>query len=130
MDIDTILAVTKWGAETRFLGFNFNYFTILGAIGMGIFSSRFIVQWVASEKAGESVIPISFWHLSIWGSVIMGTYMMLQRDPIGFLGYLPNVFIYARNLALIRKKKRAATAAAPTQTPLEETGDKAEPYVR
>lgn len=120
MDINIILAASELGKEVRFLGFDWNYFSIIGGIGMGIFSSRFVVQWIASEKAGDSVIPLSFWYLSIWGSVISATYFILQREPIGTLAYLPNIFIYMRNLALIRKKKKLAAAAA-SQTPVEES---------
>lgn len=116
MDFHIILAASELGKEVRFLGFDWNYFSIIGLIGMGIFSSRFVVQWVASEKAGDSVIPISFWYLSIWGSVISAIYFILQREPIGTLAYLPNVFIYLRNLALIRKKRRAQAEAKARET--------------
>lgn len=116
------LAVTWFGKETRFLGLDWNYLVLFGLIGNAIFSMRFLVQWLASEKAGESVIPLSFWYWSIAGSIIMGLYFVFQRDPVGILGYLPNSCIYIRNLRLIRKRKLAATAAAPSQTPREEPG--------
>jgi len=82
---------------------------------------RFLAQWVASEKRGESVIPLSFWYWSIGGSVLMGLYFLFRRDPVGILAYLPNSFIYIRNLQLIRRKKMVATAAADTQRPLEDS---------
>jgi lipid-A-disaccharide synthase-like uncharacterized protein len=72
---------------------------------------RFISQWLASEKRGESVIPLSFWYWSIAGSAIMGLYFLFRRDPVGILAYLPNSFIYLRNLHLIRKKKLEAAAS-------------------
>jgi len=118
--MDFVLAVTVLGKEYRFLGLDWNYFTILGLIGNAIFSTRFLVQWWASEKKGESVIPVSFWYWSIAGSVIMCVYFLLQRDPVGILAYLPNTAIYMRNLHLIKKRKLAPTAAVPTQTPKEE----------
>ena len=74
---------------------------------------RFLVQWIASERQGESVIPVSFWYWSIAGSVIMCLYFIFKRDPVGILAYLPNSLIYIRNLMLIQKGKSAATAAAP-----------------
>ncbi len=119
MTSDFLLAVTAIGKETRFAWFDWNWIVPLGFLGSVVFGSRFIVQWQASEKAGESVIPISFWYLSILGSAILSIYFLCRRDPIGVLCNLPNSLIYLRNLALIRKKKRAMTAAAPSQTPVE-----------
>jgi lipid-A-disaccharide synthase-like uncharacterized protein len=121
MDNIGMFAATVIGEQHRFLGLDWSYLSILGFIGNAVFSMRFLAQWVASEKRGESVIPLSFWYWSIGGSVLMGFYFLFRRDPVGILAYLPNSFIYIRNLQLIRKKKRVATAAAPTQTPIEES---------
>ena len=115
------LAVTAIGKETRFLGLDWSWLMLIGLVGNVTFSMRFLVQWIESEKKGESVIPVSFWYWSIAGSALMALYFIFRRDPIGILGYLPNTFIYVRNLRLIRKKKLALTAAAPTQTPIEES---------
>ena len=87
--------------------FNFDVWTVVGFVGMGLFSSRFIVQWIASEKKRESVIPVSFWYLSIAGSLITLAYALRQQDPVFIMGYLFNGFIYARNLYFIYKKKSA-----------------------
>lgn len=114
-------AVTWFGKETRVFGLDWSWLVVLGFIGNAVFSTRFLVQWIASEKKGESVIPVSFWYWSIAGSVIMCVYFIGRRDPVGILAYLPNTFIYTRNLHLIRKKKLAPTAAAPSQTPHEES---------
>lgn len=92
----------------RFLGLDWSMITIVGLIGNAIFSSRFIIQWIASERRGDSVIPVSFWYLSIVGSITMCAYFIVRRDPVGILAYLPNSVIYLRNLHLIRA--RAATA--------------------
>jgi lipid-A-disaccharide synthase-like uncharacterized protein len=119
MNIYFIIAVTRIGQEHRFLGLDWSYLMILGFIGNFTFSMRFLVQWLASERQGESVIPVSFWFWSIAGSVMMFLYFLFRRDPVGILAYLPNSIIYIRNLMLIRKRKFALTAAAPSQKPRE-----------
>jgi hypothetical protein len=67
---------------------------------------RFVVQWIASERAKRSVVPVSFWYLSLVGAAILLFYAIHRRDPIFTLAYLPNGFIYARNLYLTRRKPR------------------------
>ncbi|MBV9618882.1 MAG: lipid-A-disaccharide synthase N-terminal domain-containing protein [Verrucomicrobia bacterium] len=119
MNTSILIAVTWFGQEHRFLGLDWNYLVILGLIGNATFGMRFIVQWLASEKKGESVIPVSFWFWSIGGSLIMFLYFLFRRDPVGILAYLPNTLIYIRNLMLIRKRKLAYTAATPSQHPRE-----------
>ena len=119
MNTLAIIAITWIGKEYRFLGLDWSYLVVLGFIGNAIFSMRFLVQWVASERQKESVIPVSFWYWSIAGSVIMCFYFIFKRDPVGILAYLPNSLIYIRNLMLIRKSKFALTAAAPSQKPRE-----------
>jgi lipid-A-disaccharide synthase-like uncharacterized protein len=82
-------------------------------VGQTVFSIRFLVQWISSERKGESVIPVSFWHWSIWGSVVMCFYWIFKREPIGILAYLPNTFIYWRNLNLLKKQRLAAAGTIP-----------------
>jgi lipid-A-disaccharide synthase-like uncharacterized protein len=115
-----LLAVTWYGQEYRAFGLNWSYLDILGLVGQVVFSVRFITQWIASERKGESVIPVSFWYWSIAGSLILTVYWVGKRSPIGIIANLPNALIYWRNLHLIRKRKLAPTAAVPTQTPREE----------
>lgn len=71
-----------------------------GFLGQGAFSARFIIQWWASEKARKTVIPVSFWTLSIIGSLILSIYAIYRKDPVFILGQLPSVFVYARNIFL------------------------------
>jgi lipid-A-disaccharide synthase-like uncharacterized protein len=85
----------------------------VGLIGNAIFFSRFLIQWLASEKAGRSVVPTVFWHLSIWGSIVLLLYALHKRDPVFILAFLPNVFVYLRNLHLIRREK-AGDPEGPT----------------
>src|SRR5437879_8972581 len=119
MNTSIFIAVTWFGQEYRVLGLDWNYLVILGLIGNATFSMRFLVQWLASERQGESVIPVSFWYWSIGGSIIMCLYFVFRRDPVGILAYLPNSLIYIRNLILIQRSRFAFTAAAPTQSPRE-----------
>ena len=113
MDTLALIAITWIGKEYRFLGLDWSYLVLLGLIGNATFSMRFLVQWIASERRGESVIPVSFWYWSIAGSVIMCLYFIFKRDPVGILAYLPNSLIYIRNLMLIQKGGSPPTAAAP-----------------
>ena len=83
--------------------FNFDLFMIVGLIGQGMFSMRFIVQWLASERAGKSVIPFSFWIFSLGGSFLLLLYAVYRRDPIFILGQAPNLLIYSRNIWLIKR---------------------------
>ena len=81
------------------------FFLIIGFTGQGLFASRFIVQWIYSEKKGESTIPIIFWYLSIFGGIGLLTYALFRKDPVIIIGQLFGIFIYLRNLILIYKKK-------------------------
>ena len=81
-------------------------FLIIGFTGQGLFASRFIVQWIYSEKKGESSIPLVFWYLSIFGGIGLLTYAIFRKDPVIILGQLFGIFIYLRNLILIYNKKK------------------------
>jgi len=116
-----MIAVTWIGQHYRVWGLDWSWLDLLGLAGQLVFSYRFIAQWIASERRSESVIPISFWYWSIAGSLILTVYWFFKRSPIGLLANLPNTLIYCRNLHLIRKRKLALTAAAPTQTPRQES---------
>lgn len=85
--------------------FDFNFIMIIGLIGQGLFSMRFIVQWIASEKAGKSVVPFSFWLFSLGGSLLLLIYAIYRKDPVFILGQAPNLLIYSRNIWLIKKNK-------------------------
>jgi len=76
---------------------------VLGLVGNAFFGARFLVQWLASERAGHSVLPRSFWLLSLVGSVLLLGYAVVRRDPVFVLANLPNGAIYLRNLALSRR---------------------------
>ena len=83
-------------------------FVGLGFLAQGIFASRFIVQWIASEKERKSVIPMAFWYLSFCGGLMLTIYAIYRKDPVFILGQATGLFIYLRNLYLIYAEKRAA----------------------
>ncbi|MBB6633012.1 lipid-A-disaccharide synthase N-terminal domain-containing protein [Cohnella thailandensis] len=81
-----------------------------GLIGQLMFTGRFVVQWIASEKAKQSIVTKSFWVFGILGSSILSVYAIYRRDPVYILGQVPGVFIYARNLILMRNTDKAKAA--------------------
>jgi lipid-A-disaccharide synthase-like uncharacterized protein len=82
-----------------------NYFWLgLGFFAQLLFSMRFLVQWIASEKQKKSVVPIYFWYLSIGGSSLLLIYAIHRKDPVFILGQSMGLFIYFRNLMLIHSK--------------------------
>jgi lipid-A-disaccharide synthase-like uncharacterized protein len=87
---------------------------LFGLLGNAAFASRFLLQWLASERAGDSVVPVAFWYLSIVGSLILLAYAIHLRNPVFTLAYLPNAFVYFRNLALIRKRESADAGRGPS----------------
>lgn len=87
---------------------------VLGLIGQGLFASRFLIQWLVSERRGASVVPVPFWWLSIGGGLCLLVYAILRRDPVIVLGQASGLIVYARNLVLIRRQGAAAVPAVPT----------------
>jgi lipid-A-disaccharide synthase-like uncharacterized protein len=85
---------------------NFTWWAAAGIFGQLFFAARFIVQWIASERAGRSVVPLAFWFFSIGGAAIVLAYGIHKRDPVIILGQALSFIIYFRNLALIAKEKR------------------------
>jgi lipid-A-disaccharide synthase-like uncharacterized protein len=85
------------------------FWLVLGFFAQLLFSARFLVQWIASEKAGKSVVPVLFWYFSISGGVLLLAYAIYRKDPVFILGQSTGIFIYTRNLYLISKEKRAQT---------------------
>jgi len=77
---------------------------LVGFCAQILFSMRFFVQWVASERKGRSVIPISFWYISIAGSLILLIYAIHRRDPVFIFGQAFGSLVYVRNLMLIYRR--------------------------
>lgn len=82
----------------------------LGFFAQGLFSARFLVQWLKSEREGRSVIPVSFWYLSLGGALLLLLYAIHRRDPVFILGQSMGSFIYIRNLSLIYRPKERVPA--------------------
>lgn len=78
---------------------------IIGLLGQGIFSARFIVQWLVSEREKRSIIPVAFWYLSLFGGITLLIYSIYKKDPVFILGQTTGVFIYSRNLFLIHRER-------------------------
>jgi lipid-A-disaccharide synthase-like uncharacterized protein len=76
----------------------------LGFAAQLMFFARFFVQWLASEARRQSVIPVSFWYLSLAGGAGLLVYAWHRRDPVFILGQAGGLLIYARNLYFIRKR--------------------------
>jgi len=75
----------------------------VGFLGQAIFSGRFFVQWLASERRRTSVIPLSFWWLSIAGGLALLSYAVHRRDPVFIVGQAAGLVVYGRNLVLLRR---------------------------
>ena len=80
---------------------------LVGLGGQVLFMMRFVIQWIVSEKAKRSVIPVAFWWLSIGGAAILLAYAIWRADPVFILGQSLGFLIYARNLWLIHAERRA-----------------------
>ena len=91
-----------------------DWWIVLGFVAQALFTMRFLVQWIASERAGRSVVPMAFWVFSIGGGVLLFVYALYRRDPVFILGQGLGVFIYLRNLYFVLREKRRAVGAAVT----------------
>jgi lipid-A-disaccharide synthase-like uncharacterized protein len=88
-----------------------DWWVILGLIAQGLFTMRFVVQWIASERAGRSVIPLAFWWFSVGGGVLLLAYALYRKDAVFILGQGFGVFVYLRNLYFVLRERKAAASA-------------------
>jgi lipid-A-disaccharide synthase-like uncharacterized protein len=84
----------------------------IGFLGQAIFTARFLVQWIVSERKRDSVVPVAFWWLSLLGGLTLLSYATYRRDPVIILGQAMGLAVYARNLMLVGKAKRRAARRA------------------
>ena len=86
----------------------------IGLGGQALFSARFLVQWIASEKKKQSVVPTPFWYFSIVGGLSLLAYAIYRHDPVFIIGQGAGLFVYARNLWFIHKSPAVGETAAHT----------------
>ena len=77
-----------------------NPWIVLGFVAQGLFTMRFLVQWIASERQKRSVVPVAFWYLSVAGGGLLLVYAIYRKDPVFILGQATGLVVYVRNLML------------------------------
>jgi len=85
---------------------NLDWWVLLGVVAQLLFTLRFVVQWIASERAGHSVVPLAFWLFSIGGGLLLLVYALYRRDPVFIAGQGFGVFVYLRNVYFIVRQKK------------------------
>jgi lipid-A-disaccharide synthase-like uncharacterized protein len=89
----------------------FDGWVVLGFVAQAFFTMRFVVQWIASERARKSVIPVAFWFFSIGGGVLLLIYALYRRDPVFIAGQGLGLVVYIRNLYFIIITGRQTSSA-------------------
>jgi lipid-A-disaccharide synthase-like uncharacterized protein len=94
----------------------------IGLFGQVLFTGRMVVQWIASERKGTSIVPPMFWWMSLVGSLLLLAYFMWRRDPIGLLGQAFGSFVYLRNIIwILEGKKLGPVQVTQVEDPMPET---------
>ena len=103
-DISTSLAQTVASVS------QINPWVVIGFVGQGLFTARFLTQWIASERARRSIVPAAFWLFSLGGGVTLLAYALYRQDPVFIVGQAAGLLIYARNLYFILRERRERAA--------------------
>jgi lipid-A-disaccharide synthase-like uncharacterized protein len=90
----------------------FDFWLLFGIVAQLLFAGRFLVQWIASERVGKSVIPFAFWLFSMGGGLMTLTYGLVKREPVIIFGQGLAVIIYIRNIMLIMKERKQPSSGA------------------
>ena len=88
----------------------FGGWVVIGYLGQVLFSCRFLIQWIASERRKASVVPVLFWWFSLGGGVLLLSYAILRQDPVFILGQSAGLIVYVRNLWLLRRQRALGEA--------------------
>ncbi|ODT15476.1 MAG: hypothetical protein ABS35_31370 [Kaistia sp. SCN 65-12] len=86
----------------------FDVWILLGFVAQAMFTMRFVVQWIASERAKRSVVPAAFWTFSILGGGLLLVYAIYRKDPVFIAGQAAGLFIYFRNAWFILRERKEA----------------------
>ena len=90
--------------------------TAVGFAGQVVFGSRFVVQWIATERQKRSVVPTAFWYLSVVGTIVLLVYSIYRLDPVFIAGFSLNMLIYLRNLYFIHSRPIESVESAPDES--------------
>ena len=90
----------------------FDFWLAFGLAAQLAFAARFLVQWIASERAGHSVIPMAFWVFSIFGGLLLLVYALYRKDAVFIAGQAFGVFVYLRNLYFVVRDRKATVSTA------------------
>src|SRR5262245_32243897 len=91
------------------------FWILVGFVGQMLFTARFVVQWLVSERQGDSVMPVIFWWLSLIGGAVMLSYAISRRDPVCVTGQAVGLLVYSRNLMLVGKSPKQSTRSIPPE---------------
>ncbi|MCZ6744933.1 MAG: lipid-A-disaccharide synthase N-terminal domain-containing protein [Alphaproteobacteria bacterium] len=84
------------------------FWLAIGFMGQALFSARFLIQWISSEKQKKSVIPVAFWYFSLGGGVTLLSYAIFRLDPVFIVGQAGGLLVYSRNLYFVLRDRRQA----------------------
>jgi lipid-A-disaccharide synthase-like uncharacterized protein len=87
-----------------------DWWVLLGFAAQALFTLRFLVQWIASERAGRSVIPLAFWVFSIGGGILLLVYALYRQDPVFIAGQAFGVIVYVRNLYFVMRDRKVTSS--------------------
>jgi lipid-A-disaccharide synthase-like uncharacterized protein len=99
------------GVDPAHVGLSWGWLAF-GYAGQALFTGRMLVQWIATEKRKQSVVPTLFWWLSLFGGLVLLIYFVRRGDPVGILGQVFGTVVYGRNLILIQRARTAQAAPA------------------
>src|SRR5215467_13006622 len=88
-----------------------SWWVLLGYAGQSLFAMRLLVQWLASDRVGRSVMPVAFWFFSIGGGMLLLVYALYVRDPVFIIGQGLGLFVYLRNLHFVFRERRIVSVS-------------------